>query len=98
MISHCANHDCGTPFHSLCGGRLYRFDLRRPGEPCRDVPNAICASKPSQASVYFWLCQDCSRKFAVHFSPRAGLRLSPLNHPPDKGDSVVARAAETESI
>lgn len=98
MISHFANPDCGSPFHSLRGGRLYRFDLRRPLEPCLDVPNAICASKPSHASVYFWLCRDCARKFAVRFSPRAGLSLSPLDHPPESGDSVVARAAETESI
>jgi hypothetical protein len=28
MISHCANPDCGVPFHHLRGGRLFRFEVK----------------------------------------------------------------------
>lgn len=75
MISKCANPQCETAFHHMRGGRLYRFDVRHPVEPCRDVPNAICESKPSHASVYFWLCNDCSHQYALRFSPRDGIAL-----------------------
>ncbi len=94
MISKCANPDCGTGFHYLRGGRLYRFDLREPQEPCQDVPNAICASKPSQASVYFWLCEECSRQYTVRFSTREGSWVVPLGHPPEGAGAVVSRVPE----
>lgn len=96
MISQCANPKCGTPFHYLRGGRLYRFDLRRPAEPCADVPNSICAGKPSHASVYFWLCEKCSRHYGLRFSPREGLSVSPLARAAEPRDSVVAVVAEAE--
>ena len=72
MITECSNPECGKPFHYLRGGQLYRFDVRRPVEPCRDVPNAICASKPSQASVFFWLCGDCSSRSLAPVLPARG--------------------------
>jgi hypothetical protein len=78
MISHCANPACALPFHYLRGGRLYHFDLRRPTTPCADVPNAICDSKPTQATVFFWLCERCSSKYSLHFNYRDGIRLVPL--------------------
>lgn len=78
MISHCANPDCKLPLHYLRGGRLYRFDIRQPSGPCSDVPNAICSMKPSHASVFFWLCEQCSLKFSLKFNSREGLALAPL--------------------
>lgn len=77
MISSCANPQCAVPFHYLRGGRLYRFELRSPCEPCADVPNAICSQKPSRATVYFWLCEHCCVKFSAKFHERDGLRLLP---------------------
>ncbi len=77
MISRCSNPRCEEPFHYL-RGKLYRFDLQHPLEPCKDVPNAICASKPSHASVYFWLCRDCSRRYSLAFSPKEGVSIVPL--------------------
>lgn len=81
MISHCANPDCRLPFQYWRGGRLYRFDIRHPSAPCRDVPNAICSTKPSQAAVFFWLCEPCSRKYSLKFSIREGLALVLLTDP-----------------
>lgn len=78
MISHCANPGCGMPFHYLRGGRLYRFELRAPSSPCKDVPNAICGAEPSRATVFFWLCEPCSRKFSLEFNFRDGASLRPL--------------------
>ncbi len=77
MITQCANPDCSAPLHYLRGGRLFRFDLRPPLHPCRDVPKTICSAKPAQASVFFWLCESCSRRFSLRFSLRQGLELIP---------------------
>lgn len=78
MISHCANRDCAVPFRHFRGGRLYRFDLKQPSAPCADVPNAICSAKPSRASVFFWLCEECSAKYSLRFNFREGITLVPL--------------------
>jgi len=80
MISHCANRACALPFHYLRGGRLYRFDLKAPSTPCADVPNAICSQKPSHATVFFWLCEQCSKRYSLHFDVREGTRLVPRTH------------------
>jgi hypothetical protein len=77
MISHCANPACQAPLHYLRGGRLYRFDVKSPEEPCHDVPNAICTSKPAQAAIFFWLCQECCSRFSLSFDLRLGVRLVP---------------------
>lgn len=95
MISHCANRACALPFHYLRGGRLYRFDLKEPRRPCADVPNAICNSKPSYASVFFWLCEGCSAKYALRFNVREGVRLVALmDHMPKAGTAPVIAVAE----
>jgi hypothetical protein len=84
MITHCANRVCASPFHYLRGGRLYRFDLRRPSTSCTDVPNAICSSKPAYATVFFWLCEPCSTKYSLRFNLRDGTELVPLEAPAAK--------------
>lgn len=84
MISHCANPDCTQPFHYLRGGRLYRFDIKSPSTPCSDVPNAICSLKPSRATVFFWLCDECSSKHSLRFNLRDGISLISLTEPARK--------------
>jgi len=79
MITHCANPNCKVPFYYLRGGRLYRFDIRHPSTPCKDVPNAVCSLKPSHAAVFFWLCEGCSVKHSLKFNVREGLTLAPLS-------------------
>lgn len=75
MISHCANPECRAPLHYLRGGRLYRFELKSPAEPCQDVPNAICTNKPARAAIFFWLCERCCLRFSLKFDPPLGVRL-----------------------
>jgi hypothetical protein len=94
MISKCANPACNTDFHYLRGGRLYRFDMRQPSQPCKDVPNAICATKTSSASIFFWLCDECSRLYTLHFSIREGISVVPSQQP--RCNAVVAHVAEAE--
>ncbi len=96
MISKCANPDCATAFHYLRGGKLYRFDLRHPHEPCADVPNAICANRPAHASVYFWLCADCSRRYTVRFALRKGVSVVPTTFVPEHCGPVVVHVADAE--
>ena len=87
LISLCANPACGRPFHYLRGGRLYRFEVRAPSSPCKDVPNAICSTKPSHSTVFFWLCEPCSRKFSLQFKSHEGASLVPLTDPAFKAGS-----------
>ena len=95
MISKCANPKCNVDFHYLRGGRLYRFDLPMPTEPCKDVPNTICSRKPSHASVYFWLCRECAKKYSMRFSSRDGVSILPLNQDHIRGSDVVAHIGES---
>jgi hypothetical protein len=88
MISHCANPDCRLPFHYLRGGRLYRFDIRHPTTPCSDVPNAICSLKPSQGTVFFWLCEKCFSKYSLRFNFRDGISLVSLTDPVRKHNTA----------
>jgi hypothetical protein len=84
MISHCANPRCTLPFHYLRGGHLYRFDITSPSMPCTDVPNAVCSLKPARATVFFWLCEQCSSKYLLMFNFRDGTSLAPLTGPATK--------------
>lgn len=77
MISKCANPACDRPFHSLRGGRLFQFDVRRPSEPCRDMPATICSKRPGHASIYFWLCERCAQRLSLRFDLHAGVDLVP---------------------
>jgi len=95
MISHCANPHCKVPFHYFRGGHLYRFDIRHPSTPCSDVPNSVCSLKPSQAAVFFWLCEQCSLRYSLKFNSREGLTLAPLANAVKKhGDAPVVAVSE----
>jgi hypothetical protein len=67
MISRCANPECSKPFHYLRGGRLYRFDARTTAATTEDLVNAVHTISPSQVSVFFWLCEECSSKLSLRF-------------------------------
>jgi len=84
MISHCANPICTLSFHYLRGGRLYRFDVVSPSTPCADISNAICSLKPTRATVFFWLCGQCSSKYSLCFNFRDGVSPVPLTNPARK--------------
>lgn len=84
MVSHCANPECRAPLHYLRSGRLYRFDVQSPTEPCRDVPDMVCAAKSKRTAVFFWLCEQCCSRFVLDFDVRKGVKLvaarAPLAH------------------
>ncbi len=96
MISKCANPKCEIEFHYLRGGRLYRFDLRRPKKSSPNVPNAILAKNPSKTTVYFWLCEQCCQANMVQFSMKEGMRVVPIARSPLRFSTVVVNAAENE--
>ena len=98
MISNCANPDCKVPFHYFRGGRLYRFDIRHPSTPCKDVANAVCSLKPPHAAVFFWLCEQCSLRYSLKFNVQEGLTLAPLaNAVKRQGDAPVVAVSEPTS-
>jgi hypothetical protein len=88
MITKCANPGCSVHFHSLKGGRLYRFKFRTPQPLRTEIPNSICELKSERATVYFWMCAQCSSKFSLSFDPQQGLQLSALKRLP-RGDALV---------
>lgn len=85
MVQKCSNPDCNAEFRYASRGRLFSFELRNPTAPCHDVPRAICETKPSHATVSFWLCERCSSKFTLQFTTKTGLALiaaAATNSPP----------------
>jgi len=96
MISKCANPKCEVDFHYLRGGKLYRFDIRRPKEPCPDLPNAILAQNPSKTTVYFWLCEKCSQVNTVQFSLTKGMKVQPIARSSVRFGPVVVKAVDPD--
>jgi hypothetical protein len=75
MVQTCANPACAIPFRYWRGGKLFRCDLKTPGEPGRDVSDQICQLKPTRSSVFFWLCENCCSTMALSFDPHTGLTI-----------------------
>lgn len=78
MTAKCANPACSVPFHRLGRGKLFRFEVRSPSEPCRDVPDTVCSKKSGGASVFFWLCDKCSLTTTLSFDSARGLMVEPI--------------------
>lgn len=78
MVQKCANPQCDAEFRYVSRGRLFSFELRNPGAPCHDVPQAICERKPSHATVSFWLCEGCCSHFTLQFARETGLSVVPI--------------------
>ena len=99
MISHCANPECGAPFHYLRGGRLYRFETPAEAHSREAIPNAIYTMRPPRMSVYFWLCDKCSRRLSLRFQPGRGLELCPRPAVNKRGRNrpVVVESDDTAS-
>jgi hypothetical protein len=75
MTTKCANPACSVPFHRLGRGKLFRFEVKSPSEPCRDVPDTVCSVKSGRASVFFWLCDNCSLTKTLSFEAARGLTI-----------------------
>lgn len=79
MLSKCANPTCSASFRRLGSGRLFRFEVRSPSEPCRDVPHSVCNTKSGHASVFFWLCENCKLTHTLSFDSARGLTVQPIS-------------------
>jgi uncharacterized protein YeaO (DUF488 family) len=73
----CANPKCNSTFRYWREGRLFPYELREGEELSRCVPDVISEKKPRHATIYFWLCKDCCRQFALQFTVNAGVILMP---------------------
>jgi len=101
MVGKCANPDCSSRLHYLRDGKLFKFEIRNPTGPCRDVPVAICRNRPARANVFFWLCQDCCSRLSVSFEPRTGVRIVPLRHSRERrkqDSSILANATAPDEV
>jgi hypothetical protein len=58
---------------------LFRFEVRSPSEPCRDVPHSVCNTKSGHASVFFWLCENCKLTHTLSFDSARGLKVQPIS-------------------
>ena len=75
----CANPACSSAFHWLAGGRFFRF---------RADAGLTAAGTPADADLeghrgtkHYWLCEPCSRVFALTYEEKEGgvlLHLKPL--------------------
>ena len=88
MLSKCANPTCSVSFRRLGCGRLFRFEVRSPSKPCRDVPNSVCGAKSSHASVFFWLCESCKLTNTLGFDSVRGLTVKPIRSDRDCGTTA----------
>lgn len=78
MVGKCANPLCSVPFRRLGHGKLFRFEARSPSVSCRDLPDSIRGAMPSNASVFFWLCDECSLTNTLSFDSTKGLIVRAL--------------------
>lgn len=92
MLSKCANPTCSASFRRLGSGRLFRFEVRSPSEPCRDVPDSVCSAKSGRASVFFWLCKNCKLTHTLSFDSARGLTVQPV--PTDHGYGPAGQGVE----
>ena len=98
VIRKCANPSCETEFRYSTKGRLFPFEIKGPVEPCRDVPAVICDNKPERATVYFWLCSRCCRRFTLEFSRADGLLLIQLDAEVLCASANTSREARTTTM
>jgi len=96
MVKTCANPACATPFLYWRGGRLFRFDVKAPHAPRRDVPEQIHELKPGRNSVFFWLCKKCCSTMTLSFDPHRGLVIVPLKSA--KSRRSVTGATEAHAL
>jgi hypothetical protein len=89
---------------SLCEPELQAtvsrsLPLRRPtpSTPCADVPNAICSLKPSRATVFSWLCDQCSSRCSLKLNFHDGISLVPLTTPKKRSTAPMIAVGDITS-
>lgn len=89
LIATCANPACAVPFLYWRGGKLFRFDVKSPGDLGRDVSHHIGEQKPNTNSVFFWLCESCCPLMGLRFDQHEGLAIVPLSSSRHGTSSIV---------
>jgi hypothetical protein len=97
MVKTCANPACAAPFLYWRLGKLFRFDVKAPRAPRRDVPEQIRELKPGRKSVFFWLCNKCCSTMTLSFDPHRGLVIVPLKSPKPRRSVIGATEAHALS-
>jgi hypothetical protein len=97
MVKTCANPACAAPFLYWRGGKLFRFDVKAPRAPRRDVPEQNRELKPGRNSVFFWLCKKCCSTMTLSFDPNRGLAIVPLKSAKPCGSVIGATEAHALS-
>ena len=77
MLSKCLNPDCPATFRYLKEGRLFRVHLRHKSLPPEDAANSATPSRRHMHVEHFWLCQECSHRFAVTVGEHGEVHLLP---------------------
>jgi len=96
MVKTCANPACAAPFLYWRGGKLFRFDVKVPRAPRRDVPEQNSELKPGRNSVFFWLCKKCCSTMTLSFDPHRDLAVVLLKSA--KPRRSVIGAAESQGL
>src|SRR5580765_466444 len=78
MARVCANPAGAASFLYLERRKVFRFDVKEPCEPWRDIPEQIRELKPNRSSVFFWLCHNCWSTMALRSDQHQGLAFMPL--------------------
>lgn len=74
MNMSCANPDCKAELKYLRGGRLFLME-RQPNLPHLAAYDPSRPKHPVTMRRYFWLCESCSRIFAIQRWTDAGVEL-----------------------
>jgi hypothetical protein len=94
MFEACSIPACAAPFLYWRGGRLFRYDVKAPSEPCLDVPDQICQLKPICGSVFVWLRETCCSSLTLRFALHAGLAVVRLRSREPHGSVIRPTEAQ----
>jgi hypothetical protein len=75
MNMSCANKDCRAELKYLRGGRLFLME-RQPNLPHLAAYDPAQPKHPVTMRRYFWLCEDCSHRYAIRRWTEAGIELA----------------------
>jgi uncharacterized protein YlaI len=86
MLSKCLNPECPATFRYLKEGRLFRVNLQHDRQSSAIAARTAPPSLRRQHVEHFWLCQECSHRFAftvdehgeVHLLPHKPATVAPL--------------------
>ncbi len=64
MVSKCANPGCSSIFRYLHEGKLFQVPAK-----------SVLDSNPSRHDEFFWLCNECSKRFTIAVDSSTGAHI-----------------------